>query len=144
MDHTINDTLGYIISLTRHITAGDCWGAATALMIELGFLPHEEGFDYMREAILHRVDNRNIQLNESYLKIVQAYSNRINTSQIEQAIRRLVKHTWKQRNVDKWSYIYSVERLQQSGCPANKELIARLGCLITLWSRCEVNSYETE
>lgn len=144
MDYTINDTLEYIISLTRHIPAGDCWAATTALMIELDFLPHEEGFDYMRESILHNVENRNVQMNESYAKIVETYSGKITPSQIEQSIRRLIKLTWKQKRLEKWTYIYPEDRLMQSYCPSNKALIGRIACLIKLWSRCEVNCYETE
>ena len=87
MTATINETLEYILFLTRHIPKGNIRAASLALLMELGFPENTEGFGYLRAAIIIRVGKAYLRFSTIYQKVAEMQGPGISDRQVEQDIR---------------------------------------------------------
>ena len=142
MEHTVNETLIYVISLACDVRRGDVPAAILAILIELGFQTSSDGFWYLRRAIFLRYQKPEIRLTEVYEEISCASSSSLTVNQIEQAILSAIDSTWKNRNKEKWDYFFNEQRTGKRKRPGNKEFIAQLACFMELWvSHCQEVSH---
>ena len=86
MQHRVNETLEYVISLAVHVRRGDISAATLTVMIELGFQTHVDGFVYLRKALQMRCDKADMRLSDIYREIADTSDTSISSRQIEQAI----------------------------------------------------------
>lgn len=130
---SVNDTLEYLIVLTRHVHKGDSSAATLALLIDLDFQPHMDGFDYLRKSILIKTMNVCVRLSEIYHEITDNTDLEVGTTQIDQSIRNLLSDAWKSKDLTKWRYFFS-ESVLCGNRPSNFVFIAKIACFIELWN----------
>lgn len=134
MEHTIDNTLEYIIFLTRHIRKGNVPGAILAVLMELGFPEYCDGFGYLRKAIYIKYCDSCIRFSAIYLSIAQKYSPGADSNQIEQDIRAVINLAWKVRDTEKWCRFFPTDKNGWLDKPSNGRFIARFACLMELWN----------
>lgn len=134
MQHRVNETLEYVISLAVHVRRGDISAATLTVLIELGFQTHVDGFVYLRKALQMRCDKADMRLSDIYREIADACDISISSRQIEQAIITAIDLAWQNRDNEKWSYFFREEFLKSK--PSNKVFIAQLACFLELWRDC--------
>lgn len=143
MEHTVDDTIVYVLFLTRHIRGGDVPAALLALLVELGFSPSWDGFGYLRKVILLRYENPDQRFNELYREVGQLFSPAIGGEQIEQAIRAAIDAAWKNRDDADWRYFFPNRKGKAAKRPTNGDFIATMACVMELWrSGCREVCYE--
>ena len=143
MGRTVDDTIVYVLFLTRHIRGGDVPAALLALLVELGFSPSWDGFVYLRKIILMRYQNPDLRFNELYREVGQQYDPAVNADQVEQAIRCAIDAAWKNRDETEWRYFFPHRRSNTAKKPSNGEFIATMACVMELWcSGCREACYE--
>lgn len=142
MEHTVNETLVYVISLACEVRRGDVPAAILALLIELDFQTSADGFGYLRKAIFLRYLNPDMRLTEIYDKVVDSLDGFMSANQVEQAILSAIENAWKNRDQNKWDYFFSEQRTGKKKKPGNKEFIAQIACFMELWaSHCQEVCY---
>ena len=142
MEHAVNETLIYVISLACDVRRGDVPAAILALLIELGFQTHTDGFGYLRKAINLRYQHPDMRLADIYGEIIVSSGSSVSASQVEQAILAAIENAWKNRDREKWDYFFSEQRTGRKKRPGNKEFIAQIACFMELWfSHCQEVSY---
>lgn len=134
MEHSVNSTLAYLISLVCDVRQGDVPAAILAILIELDFQPCMDGFGYLRKAILLKHDYPDLRLCAIYDEIVKSFDSALYAKQVEQAMISAIESTWENRNKEKWDYFFSVEKMGKNTKPTNKEFISQLACFMELWS----------
>lgn len=134
MQHRVNETLEYVISLAVHVRRGDISAATLTVLIELGFQTHVDGFVYLRKALQMRCGKADMRLSDIYREIADACDISISSRQIEQAIITAIDLAWQNRDNEKWSYFFREEFLKSK--PSNKVFIAQLACFLELWRDC--------
>lgn len=142
MEHTVNETLIYVISLACDVRRGDVPAAILSVLIELGFQTYSDGFVYLRKAIFARYQNPDARLAEIYNDIVNSSASALSVKQVEQAILFSVDSAWKNRDQEKWDYFFSEQKTGTRKRPGNKEFVAQIACFMELWSsHCQEVSY---
>ena len=136
MDYSINNTLEYILFLTRHIQKGNTRAAALALLMDLGFPEWADGFGYLIMAVVFKAGDLNMRVGDVYRKVVDCLDEGINIQLVEQGIRSLISEAWKYRDMGKWILIFPPDRREKQGKPTNGKVIAKFGCLLDLWTNC--------
>jgi len=142
MEHTVNETLIYVISLACDVRRGDVPAAILAVLIELGFQTCSDGFTYLRKAIFARYRNPDARLAEIYDEIVESSDSAQSGKQVEQAILFCLDNAWKNRDPEKWDYFFSEQKTGKKKKPGNKEFVAQIACFMELWfSHCQEVCY---
>lgn len=134
MDPTIDDTLRYVLMLTRHIRKGHVRGAVLALLMDLGFSESLDGLTFTREAIFLRYQNNLLRFNAIYTMVAQRCGLGEDTDPIEQAVRKSITDAWQRGSRSKWVLLLYPER--KVVCPTNGQFISRCACLMQLWLEC--------
>lgn len=143
MDHTVNETLAYVIMLSCDIRKGDIPAAILAVLIELGFQSHMDGFWILRKAIQIKYENQELRMSMVFEEIVSSSGFGMSSNQLEQAAFSAIDSAWKNRDAEKWDYFFSEERLGKQRKPTNKEFISHMACFMELWnSHCQEVCYE--
>ena len=132
MERTIDDTMRYVALLTRHIRKGDIPAAILAVLADLEFQAHKEGFLYLRKSIYLKTVNSDLNLSAIYLEIIRICSNVSGSKQIDRAICNSITDAWKGRNRTKWDLFFS-GKADRNSRPSNYMFIARIACYIELW-----------
>ena len=73
MERTLDDTMAYVALLTRHIQKGDVPAAILAVLADLEFQAHKEGFPYLRKCIYLKTVHTDMNLSAIYLEIIHIY-----------------------------------------------------------------------
>lgn len=134
MEHSVNSTLAYLISLVCDVRNGDVPAAILAVLIELDFQPYMDGFSYLRKVILLKHDNPDMRLSVMYEEIVRTSDSAFCAKQVEQAIISAIESAWENRDKAKWDYFFSEEKMGKKTKPTNKEFISQMACFMELWS----------
>lgn len=134
MQHTVNETLEYVISLTNHVRKGDVSAAILTLLVELGFQVHMDGVGYLRKAILLRCNDPDMRLSSIYQEIVRLYGFALSCNQVEQAMVGAIEVAWKNRDSAMWRYFFY--GVMEETKPSNKAFVARIACFMELWRDC--------
>lgn len=138
MERTIDDTLRYVLMVTRHIPKERVKGAILAVLMDLGFSATLDGLAFTREAVYLRYEDDLLRFNMIYGMIAQRCGLGGDTDPVEQGIRKSITHAWKNGSRRKWLLILYPE--QRMECPTNGQFISRFACLMQLWRDC----YEEE
>ena len=133
---TINETLEYILFLTRHVPKGNIRVAALALLLDMNFPEYSDGFGYLRQAIVIRVGNEHIRFNAIYQEIAELQGPGTIDLHVEHDIRSLIAEAWKYRDVEKWLIIFPPAGKGKQERPSNGKTIARFARLLELWRDC--------
>lgn len=142
MDHTVNETLEYVISLSCDIRRGDVPAAILAVLIELGFQSHMDGFWILRKAILIKYEHQELRMSMVFEEIITSAGFEMSYNQMEQAVLSAIDSAWKNRDIEKWDYFFSEERMGKVRKPTNKEFISHMACFMELWnSHCQEVCY---
>lgn len=142
MDHTVNETLEYVISLSCDIRRGDVPAAILAVLIELGFQSHMDGFWILRKAILIKYEHQELRMSMVFDEIITSAGFEMSYNQMEQAVLSAIDSAWKNRDIEKWDYFFSEERMGKVRKPTNKEFISHIACFMELWnSHCQEVCY---
>lgn len=134
--HTIDETLEYILFLTRHVRRRNVPGAILAVLMELRFPEHHDGFGYLRKAIFLRFGNSDLRFGVIYQSVADLYDIGTTSNQIEHDIRAVIGTAYTNRDEEKWEYIFPTDGKEIQAKPSNGRFIARLGCLMELWNDC--------
>lgn len=138
MERTIDDTLRYVLLITRHIRKGRVRGAILALLMDLGFSESLDGISFTQESIYLRYYDNLLRFNTIYSMVAQRLGLGYDTNLIEQGVRRSINDAWENGSRRKWFLLFYPER--RTECPTNGQFIARCACLMRLlcdcWDEC--------
>lgn len=134
MQHTIDDTMNYILFLTRHVRKRNVPGAILAVLMELHCPEHHDGFGYLRKAIFLKFKNSDIRFGILYQTVADMYDTGTTSNQVDQDIRAVITTAWTNRSEEKWAYIFPTDTDKALSKPSNGRFIARFACLMELWN----------
>lgn len=141
MEHTIGQSLEYVLFATRHIRREDFRAILLAILIELGFPLHKDGFEILVDAILIKLERPKMRLSGIYDEIIRKSEGCVGYSQIEQAIRTTIRIAWDRRDHKTWQYFFSEGELDRK-CPSNNVFISQMAYLVELMGSCEKENVE--
>ena len=136
MQHTIDDTLKYILFLTRHIRRRNVRSAILAVLMELRCPEHHDGFGYLRKAVFLKYSDSDLRFGVIYQSVAEECDTGTTVNQVDQDIRAVVGSAWSHRDAEKWEYVFPADEKGIQTKPSNGRFIARLGCLMELWYDC--------
>lgn len=136
MEHTIDECLSYVLSVTRYLKRGDFQAILLAILIELGFPVHRDGFEFLMEAILLKREYPRMRLSGIYDEIIHRSGEVVGYNQIEQSIRSIIRIAWERRDHEIWLYFFSEDEIGKK-YPSNKVFISQMAYLAKLLSSCE-------
>lgn len=136
MNDTIGNTMRYILSLDRYFTAGDTSSATLAILLDLGFSVHCDGFSHLRLAISRKHACPHLRCQDIYEEVAQKYGCAANAVQIEQAVRSAISSAWSAGPQEQWDLLFPPGKDGRRKKPANFEFIARIACILELWTGC--------
>lgn len=134
--HTIDDTMSYILFLTRHVRRRNVPGAILAVLMELRCPEHHDGFGYLRKAIFLKFINSDMRFGLIYQSVAEQYDTGTTSNQVDQDIRAVIGTAWTSRVEEKWEYIFPTDERELPTKPSNGKFIARFACLMELWNDC--------
>ena len=141
---TVDETLQYVLDLTRHISKGDVPAAALALLIEMGFQTNVDGFWQLRDAIVLKWIDYRRRFSEIYEEIGADYG-LLGTKPVEERIRIVLESAWNNRNEISWGYFFSDKRTGKLKRPTTGTFIGHMACVLELWNRsCKEVSYAAD
>ena len=136
MESTIDDTLRYVLLITRHIKRGHVKSAILAVLMDLGFQENLDGFAFTRRAIDIRMGDVLIRMGAIYLMIAEQCGMGPDTDPIDQNIRKSITGAWQAGRREKWMLVCPPEGKQTGKGPTNGRFISRVVCLMELWCSC--------
>jgi len=134
--HTIDDTMSYILFLTRHVRRRNVHSAILAVLMELRCPEHHDGFGYLRKAIFLRFSNSDMRFGLIYQSIAEQNDTGTTSNQVDQDIRAVIGTAWMSRVEEKWAYFFPEDGNRIQTKPSNGKFIARFACLMELWNDC--------
>lgn len=142
MDCTVDDTLSYVLFLTRHIRRGDVPAAVLALLMEMSFQSHIDGFWQLRDAIVLKHTHYHLRYGEIYTEVGKRYGVGTGSKQVEQTIRDAISAAWDDKNEETWGYFFSDKRTGELVKPSNSVFIGQMASIMVLWcSSCKEGCY---
>ena len=102
----------------------------------------QDGFPLAKLAVLMLSENRFQKLTNGVYTIVgEQVDPPMSDDQVCQAINRVVKHAWENRNMKIWRYYFPEGTPGHAECPSNKEFLIAIVDFVELWQGCceEVN-----
>ena len=102
----------------------------------------QDGFPLAKLAVLMLSENRFQKLTNGVYTIVgEQVEPPMSDDQVCQAINRVVKHAWENRNMKIWRYYFPEGTRGHAECPSNKEFLIAIVDFVELWQGCceEVN-----
>lgn len=143
MQHTIDECMDYVLTITRHVRREDTASAIVVILIELGFQVHTDGFGYLLDAILIKKAHLRMRMSAVYDEIIRRNDESVGYNQIEQAIRSAIRNAWKRGNRDIWLYYFSENEISTKS-PSNNVFISKMAYMTELMYRDREESYEAE
>ena len=108
-------------------------GQVTAIIHEIGVPAHIKGYQYLRDAIIMSVDNREVI--NSITKVLYptiAKMNKTTPSRVERAIRHAIEVAWSRGKMDTIDELFGYTIHTGKGKPTNSEFIALIADKIRL------------
>ena len=136
MECSLDESLQYIVFLTRHIPEEDISSFILVVLLELRFQSHLDGFVYLRDSIERKYENRRKRVNAILLELATLYNPETDYANIEQSIRHCIAIAWKKRNREKWIKCLTSDYYAE-GKPSNASFISHVACLAELWKKCQ-------
>lgn len=143
MKSRTDETLSYVQLLARHFDKQDVAAVTQVILYDLDIIPGIDGYIYLRQAIImYHAWSVEIAKKMVFPKISYPYDAGDSKDLVEQAIRRCIHIAWEARDIETWNLFFPPRRGKVRKCPANKEFIARISCLIELWQSCKEATYD--
>lgn len=137
MANAIEETLKHAKFLARHLHRCDYSTVVILVLYELGIAPKNDGFTYLKKAIVMRYENPTRHLkNDIYMEISAEIDGVEENDRIEQAIRRSIADAWKARDEEVWGLLFLGMRKGILRKPTNGDFIARVAWFVELWQGC--------
>lgn len=143
MDCAIDESLAYVLFITRHAKGRDPVAVIIMMLIDMGFQVHMDGFGYLVDAILLKSKHLKMRIGSVYDEIIESSNEPLSSFHIEQAIRNSIKKAWKNGTHDKWLYFFSGEEIGVK-YPSNKVFISKMAYLLEVLYRCGEVTYEAK
>ena len=108
----------------------------TDIIHEIGVPAHIKGFQYLREAIIRAVNDRdviNAMTKELYPQVANTFCT--TASRVERAMRHAIEVAWERGNLDTLQRIFGYTVSSTKGKPTNSEFIALIADRVLLQSR---------
>lgn len=105
----------------------------TAILHQIGVPAHIKGYQYLREAIMLILKDKDILYNitkDLYPTLAQAHND--TPSKVERAIRNAIETAWNRGNPDLLNELFGYTILSTRGKPTNSEFIAMIADKIAL------------
>ena len=109
---------------------------------ELGVPSGQDGFSLAKHVVLMICENRFCKLkNGAYTIAGNSAVPPMNDEQVYQAINRVVRHAWDNRNMKIWQCYFPKGTPGYDECPSNREFLFAIADFVDLWQGCceEVN-----
>ena len=125
------DQIEYLIrpaqTLTEESASFDEEIVITEMLHQIGVPPHIKGYNYVRDAILMSLDDRNL-INHVTKELypVVAKQNDTTPTRVERAIRHAIETAWDRGDVDVLNSFFGYTIHNQRGKPTNSEFIAMI------------------
>lgn len=136
MSNTIDNTIQYVISLTRCFCTGDVNAAILAILLDMGFSVQCDGFTHLRLAIGRKYAYPQCRCQDIYEAVSNAYDGVTTHCQIEQAIRSAIDSAWNTGPQEQWDLVFPAGKNNRRKKPSNYEFISRVACILELWTSC--------
>lgn len=134
MEVKIKKPFSYVQSLAEDVCQGDVEAAILALLMDMGFQSHTDGFGYLRMALLIRYQNPGMRVSMIYMQIVQTSEIALTTKVVEQGILSSIETAWNNRDEEQWNLFFNEKKMGRAGRPTNREFISEIACFMELWS----------
>jgi len=107
--------------------SGDIECIVTAELHKVGIPAHIKGYEYLREAILMVLDDREL-INSVTKQLYPAVAKKHSTSpsRVERAIRHAIEVAWSRADTDTLDEVFGFTINQEKGKPTNSEFIAMI------------------
>lgn len=126
----MDELLTHLVFLARHLRGLDKRHIVEIFLMEIGTSTNANGFNYLVDSILIYGSAFDPLISKDVYPDVAKRHTGSNAARIEQAVRRTIIQTWRERT-DKWTMYFANERR-----PANGEFISRLAKMLELWEDC--------
>lgn len=137
MASAIEQTLNHAKFLARHLKHDEYSTVAGLILYELDFSPKNDGFTYLRKAIVMRYENPKRQFKDDiYMDISVEIDGTADSERVDQAIRRAIADAWQNRDEEAWCFLFPGIRKKRMSRPSNGDFIARVVWFIELWQGC--------
>ena len=138
MRGSTSNMLDYLAALARQLRGFQSEYIILIMLMELEFVEHHDGFEYLRTAIYVFGEEREQLIAQGLYSVVAMRCGRdINEAVVERSIRTAIDAAWKS-HADSWNVFFpSGER------PSNIRFIARMAKYLELWKGC-CKAYEQQ
>ena len=132
MESTVDTALEYLLFATRRFYRVELSCLIRGILIDLGFTPGSDGFEYLREAIELRIKDQSLRLAAVYQCISDTHKGAVGYFQIDQAIRAQMQSAWQKSRKDKWIIYFPDLNCEGGKRPSNFHFISYMACYISL------------
>ena len=137
MPHPKEETLYHALFLAQHLSGADLQDGLVYVLYELDMPAHNIGYHYIRNAILlffH--DPIHVLLQGIYQSVIEKVNPSANYEQVEQSMRSVINHTYKNRDPQVWRIYFHTRGTQKPKRPSNYEFISQISNFMELWQAC--------
>lgn len=133
----MDDLLGHVLFLTRHLKKNDARCASVAILMDLGIPEWHGGFDDLVRAVILRSQNPEWSFTkELYPEVGWLRRQKIGWNAVERSIRYSISTAWKGRNKRIWCIYFPPDEAGKAKRPTNAEFISRIARVLELWQNC--------
>lgn len=133
----MDETIEHVLFLARRFNKSNIRHVTIILLMELGVPTQYDGFDYLVKAIVLCVqDPALVMMKGLYNLIAEQYDRKMDTHQIEQAIRNAIEGAWQNGRSEAWERYFLAGQRHNVRKPANAEFVSRLARTLELWTGC--------
>ena len=136
MTKTIDRTLDHALFFARRLQNCNPMCVVLLILIELRLETQKDGFGYLKHSIVRFLQEPGHLTTDIYPPVMELYSTKINSLQMDNAIRAVIDDAWKRRDDETWSYYFPPDRNGKIRRPSNAEFISRIAVFVELWQGC--------
>lgn len=130
-------TIRHAKFLAKHLNKCGSHYVIRIALKELGVPSAQDGFQYMKNAVLMLMENPFETLkNGIYLAVGLMRSPPAGQNQVEQAVRFGIHTAWGRRNPQLWAYYFPEEDQGSMKCPSNRDFMMAIVDFVELWKAC--------
>lgn len=137
MPNSKEETLYHALFLARHLSGADLQDGLVYVLYELEMPSHNIGYHYVRNAILmFYQDPIHTLLQGIYQAVIEKVNPSASYEQVEQSMRSVIGHTYKNRDPQVWKIYFHVNGAGTAKRPSNFEFISKITSFMELWQAC--------
>lgn len=136
MGSAIDKTLRHVQFYVRRLQGSDTVCVVIAVLIELGFETHWDGFGYLKFAICRYAERPGRLHKDIYPYVSEIYSSDPTIQIIDSAIKSAIDMASSRKDDKVWSYYFPKDSDGNIRKPSNGEFITRIAAFVELWQGC--------